>query len=417
MSGTSLPERARRRFGTAVRPSVEISPAPERVTVDWDLPVVVRDGTTLRVNVFRPAEGTPTPAIMSAHSYNKDAAPAKPRSEHGVIFQYRLFPQPEPVQISAWTSWEAPDPAFWVPRGYVVVNADLRGGGTAEGEDDLLSDHEAQDYHDLIEWVGTQPWCTGKVGLDGVSYLAINQYKVAELHPPHLAGICPWEGLSDLYRDFARPGGVREDGFSIIWSAMTRREARISGNLRQEVVARPDHDDWYEARTPALEDIEPHARLRFVQRPLVAHPRVVRGLAASILDSEMALHPPWREVEHLRRCRRLRDARPVLRPVLEGADNGWDTEPSVRLAIHEAGPEPVEVVHEQQWPPAGLTWNQLHLDAARRRLLDEGPSGPATATFATRGDGSGSRGPHPTTSTSSVTSPYGCTSSCATSTT
>jgi putative CocE/NonD family hydrolase len=70
-------------------------------------------------------------------------------------------------------------------------------------------------YYDLIEWAGMQSWSSGLVGLDGVSYLAISQYKVAALKPPSLAAICPWEGLSDLYRDFAYPGGVREDGFSI----------------------------------------------------------------------------------------------------------------------------------------------------------------------------------------------------------
>jgi predicted acyl esterase len=50
-------------------------------------------------------------------------------------------------------------------------------------------------YYDLIEWAGMQSWSSGLVGLDGVSYLAISQYKVAALKPPS--------------------GGVREDGFSI----------------------------------------------------------------------------------------------------------------------------------------------------------------------------------------------------------
>ncbi|MHB1431761.1 MAG: CocE/NonD family hydrolase [Streptosporangiaceae bacterium] len=49
-----------------------------------------------------------------------------------------------------------------------------------------------------------------KVGLAGVSYLAISQYRAVALRPPHLAAICPWEGFSDIYRDLARPGGVRE---------------------------------------------------------------------------------------------------------------------------------------------------------------------------------------------------------------
>ena len=67
--------------------------------------------------------------ILSAHPYDKDQIPARTGR---VNPQYRVFPQPAAVRLSAWTSWEAPDPAVWVPRGYVVVNADMRGGGTSE---------------------------------------------------------------------------------------------------------------------------------------------------------------------------------------------------------------------------------------------------------------------------------------------
>ena len=75
---------------------------------------------------------------------------------------------------------------------------DLRGFGRSEGEGILLSDAEAQDYYDLIEWAAVQPWSSGRVGLNGVSYLALSQWKVAALRPPHLAAICPWEGFSDV---------------------------------------------------------------------------------------------------------------------------------------------------------------------------------------------------------------------------
>ncbi len=69
---------------------------------------------------------------------------------------------------------------------------------------------ESRDCYDLIEWVGTRPWCNGKVGLSGVSYLAAIQYQVAPLRPPHLAAINPWEGFTDWYREFAYHGGIRE---------------------------------------------------------------------------------------------------------------------------------------------------------------------------------------------------------------
>ncbi len=152
---------ALRRLSNALRPGVRVTKAPEGIHVDWDIPVKVRDGTTLRVNVFRPIGDTPVPVIMSAHPYGKDKIPARTKSGRGLNAQYRLFPQPHLIEISEWTSWEAPDPAVWVPKGYAVVNADLRGGGTSEGIGELFSDQEAEDYYDLIEWAGTQSWCTG----------------------------------------------------------------------------------------------------------------------------------------------------------------------------------------------------------------------------------------------------------------
>ncbi len=52
-----------------------------------------------------------------------------------------------------------------------------------------------------------------------MSYLAITQYAVAALRPPALKAIIPWEGFTDVYRDLAFPGGVREKGFIRMWAA------------------------------------------------------------------------------------------------------------------------------------------------------------------------------------------------------
>ena len=357
----------------AIWPNVKVTAISSGIHVDWDVPVTVRDGTVLRVNVFRPESPGTFPVLMSAHPYGKDKIPAKTRSGRGAPLQSRLLPQPRPVHISASTSWEAPDPAVWVREGYAVVNADLRGGGTSEGVGDLFSDQEAHDYYDLIEWAGTQAWSTGRVGLDGVSYLAISQYKVAALQPPHLAAICPWEGLSDLYRDFARPGGVLENGFSKLWSWLTGKEARIQQSLYEAIVKHTDRDDWYEARTPRIEDIQVpllvcgsfsdhllHTRGSFEvfrragsrQRWLYTH----RDGKWCAYYSEDATRTRIRFFDHF----------------LKGIDNEWDRQPSVRLAITEGGPDPALVVQEDAWPPRDVAWKKLWLDAGTKTMrLDQ----------------------------------------------
>ena len=81
---------------------------------------------------------------------------------------------------------------------------------------DNMSSPEADDIYDAVEWAAAQSWSTGKVGLTGVSYMAIVQWTAASRNPPHLSAICPWEGASDWYRDVARHGGILSD-FASSW--------------------------------------------------------------------------------------------------------------------------------------------------------------------------------------------------------
>jgi predicted acyl esterase len=357
MPDAGLPRYAFERLRGIVRPRVRIGGPPAGVAVDWDVPVPVRDGTVLRVNVFRPANGSRCPVFMSAHPYGKDRLPANGRASA----QYRMLRQPVPVAFSAWTGWEAPDPALWVPRGYAVVNCDLRGCGTSAGVGSILSDQEAEDYFDLIEWASAQPWSTGKVGLNGVSYLAISQYKTAALHPPALAAICPWEGFTDAYRDLLLPGGIREDGFVRIWTRGLRGQ-RLEGDIRRTQFARPLRDEWWRALVPDLARIDVpmlvcgsfsdhclHSSGSFrafeqassPQRWLYTH----RGGKWATYYSTDALAAQQRFFDHF----------------LKGADNGQAEQPPVRLAVHDVRDAPAEVRAEQEWPLARADWRELHL--------------------------------------------------------
>lgn len=372
-------EMARRRLGNARHPGVTVLAAPPDVVTEWDTPVRVRDGTTLRINVFRPATDEPVPVILSAHPYGKDGIPAR---TGGVNTQYRAFPQPHPIRFSEWTGWEAPDPATWVPRGYALINADLRGAGTSDGTGELLSALESEDYHDLIEWAGTRPWSSGKVGLLGVSYLAISQYGAAATRPEHLAAICPWEGFTDLYRDLAYPGGVREDGFTIMWSTLTARTTRMTQKIREQLTTRPERNDWYDAHTPDLERIEVpmlvcgsfsdhslHTRGSFEAYRRVASPQrwlyTHRDGKWAHFYSEQAIAAQAGFFDHF----------------LKGSDNGWDATPPVRVAVHDEGPDPVAVLAEPDWPPPDLAWTPLYLDLPGGRLVEEQQQAESTAAF------------------------------------
>lgn len=372
------------RLRRLVAPPIQVTPPPRGVRFERDVPVRVRDGTILRVNVFRPAAAGRYPVVMCAHPYGKDRLPRRTPFGYVSSLQYHLIYQHVPVRFSAWTSWEAPDPAFWARRGYAVVNCDLRGFGHSDGEGFLvLSDAEAEDYYDLIEWAGTQPWSNGRVGLNGVSYLAISQWKVAALRPPHLAAICPWEGFSDLYRDFARPGGIREDAFLPLWSAMTRRAGRTRENPRAEQLARPLWDDWWAGRAAELERIEVPALIcgSFSDHNLYSRGSFEGFRRISSEHTWLYTHRAGKWATYYSREALAFQAR-FFDCFLKGTENGMRDVPPVRLEVRDTGSSVYQVRHEAAWPLPGTRWSPLYLHADGT-LRDRPAGGPAAVPFDT----------------------------------
>lgn len=316
---TELLGYARRRLGLALRPKLRITAPPDNVSFDRDVEVRVRDRTILRGNVFRPTASGVFPVIMCAHPYGKDGLPKPGRDGKGyrIPFLFRLLPQSTSFTFSAWTTWEGPDPGFWVPRGYVVVNCDLRGWGRSDGVGELFSEQEGRDDFDLIEWAARQPWSNGRVGLLGVSYLAISQRAGAAERPPHLAAICPWEGFTDAYRDFIRRGGILENGFARIWQLGLKRQRRSPVHLLRDAKHHPLFDDWWATRDRDIEGIDVPALVcgSFSDHNL-KQPRELRGLPPDQLDPQVAVHASWRQVGDLLFRRSAAVAGEVLRPLL-----------------------------------------------------------------------------------------------------
>ena len=164
------------------------------VHVEKDVDVPMRDGVRLQADVFRPHDAGKFPAILNLGPYQKD----------------KLWVVPETLEEppNEWMNWETINPQWWVPRGYAAVRVDSRGTGKSPGQYDPWSLAEAIDFYDAIEWAAAQPWCNGNIGLLGISYFAINQWFVANLRPPSLKAIIPWEGFADLYRDALFHGGI-----------------------------------------------------------------------------------------------------------------------------------------------------------------------------------------------------------------
>jgi predicted acyl esterase len=168
------------------------------IIVERDVFVPMRDGVELRGNVYRPDKPGEFPVIMGITTYTK--AVAGWGKTMGVNHH----------MISEETSFEFTDPGFWVPHNYVVVLVDPRGYGNSPGY--RLGHGSGEDYYDAIEWAGTQEWSNGNVGMIGISALGVVQWYAAQVHPPHLKAIVPWEA-THFTIPTPRFGGIREYGF------------------------------------------------------------------------------------------------------------------------------------------------------------------------------------------------------------
>ncbi len=348
----------------------DIGNLADQVMVERDVWITTRDGTRLSANVFRPKAAGTYPVVMAFTAYDKNKGPDR----YPKLLRNSLKPDFDLGQfaVSEWTSWEGPDPAFWVPNGYAVVYVDSRGFASSEGDPSTLSKRDREDFYDAIEWAGTREWSNGNVGLNGVSYLAISQWVAASGNPPHLKAIIPWEGQSDPFREVLYHGGIPEIAFTSIWI----RKMRAGSNgaplphptLFNFAHRRPSLMRWVQQRPATTSGID----LPAIQVPaLIAatwsdqglHTRgSFEGYKRIASDQKWIFTHGRAKWDVYYSDEALAYQKDFFDHILKGEENGFDERPSVRLEVRE-NLRDYTVRYVEDWPVPGTDYRPMYLDS------------------------------------------------------
>jgi putative CocE/NonD family hydrolase len=202
---------------SSVRAGAEESWSRYNIVVEQDVPAVMRDGVTLRADIYRPNEAGRFPALLMRTPYDKRGS------------------NRSPFVIAA------------AKRGYVVVVQDVRGQYGSDGRFEPYK-QEIHDGYDTIEWVAQLPYVNGKVGTFGLSYPGAVQWLAATAQPPHLVAMAPGMTFASV-RHFIYHGGIFNPA-SIPWllgrQIRERRKLNLPYTLSEEIgQAWKEHgDEW-----------------------------------------------------------------------------------------------------------------------------------------------------------------------------
>ncbi len=339
----------------------------------FEIETRTRGGDLVRADVYLPADCTsPLPVVLGASPYQKSlrhlpGVPVFPFVEYG------------PIQL-------------YLDAGYAYVAMDVPGTGRSEGCWDPVSRGEGEAVHDMIEYVATQPWADGAVGMIGMSYYCWSQWNTARTRPPHLRTIVAYDGATDMYRDWMYHGGIPIQGFLNSWlfgSVLLNHQAQgidfaAGGKDRfvYDALSHPFDDDWQRIRSPFWEldkvdipvfsigvwgkaalhlrgNFTGYERVRGPKKLLVAHPSTFGQAQLYFFDEDF----------------HRRELLPWYDHHLKGVDNGVMDQPPVRFFVNGEG----AYAAATDWPPPDAQPTTLYLSGERSGVTTSLNDGSLTA--------------------------------------
>lgn len=318
-----------------------------------DVSIAVRDGTSIGARVYRPEGAGPYPALLAAAPYRFDnnILPASPQF---------LWRETGPID-------------FYADNGYAYIHMDVRGSGRSAGSFGFLDRKDQEDLYDVIEWIGRQPWCNGRVGGIGQSYFCMLQWFMGAMSPPSLACLGAHDGLSDIYRAGTHHGGIPCDFFPGYWWYQNRFINRYpaSGSSRDQdtdltamIAAHPMYDDFWRERSAweVLDRIKVPLYSSGVWAKMQLHTRGnidgylrARGpkkLRMSGVPNAWAAAAEFASVDFHKRV-----LLPFYDHYLKGASTDYLARPSVEYAVRGSN----VMRTSDTWPPANVRYVACYL--------------------------------------------------------
>ena len=344
---------------------------PRKVREIENVWIPMPDGTKLAARIWLPedAERDPVPAVLEFIPYRKRDFTAMGDALHH---------------------------PYMAGHGYAAVRCDCRGNGDSEGLfDDEYSKQELDDGFHVIAWLAKQPWCTGAVGMMGISWGGFNCLQVAALQPPALKAIYSVCSTDDRYADDVHYMGgclINENlnwGATMSSFAMRPPDPRIVGGRWREMWhhrlenapnlvlnwMRHQHRDGFWKHGSVNEDYAAiKAAVYAVGGWADGYSNAIPRLMAGLTAPAKALIGPWSHAYSWKAKPEpsiggLQDLVRWWDHWLKGRDTGMMAEPRMRIWMQESvpprtyyGERPGRWIAEDAWPSANVTARRLHLN-------------------------------------------------------
>ena len=235
------------------------------LAIEHNVAMPMRDGTLLRADIYRPAQGTPFPALLVRTPYGEPSVRTAP-----------VLPA--------------------IDAGFAVVLQYCRGTGTSDG-DFTPFESESDDGVDSIEWCARQDWCDGRVGMWGASYVGMVQLAAAVQAPSALKCLLPIVTPADYYGGLAYRQGAFQLGQLLAWYTM-----KSAQTLGYRALAGEDVSADGPELAAHVADIANHYRY-LPAREMPAVSRIIPGWQRWLDHDRYDQY--WREVSYAARRHRI----------------------------------------------------------------------------------------------------------------